>query len=344
MKIGIVTIYESITNLGSFLQAFALKSFLESKGHEVYFIQNKPTLKTGLKCVLKLNPKREFFLRIIKTLKFFEDTKKLKLVAKNDLSQKDFDVLIYGSDEIWNLENKYFADGLFWGEGADTINKIAYAISIGALEDETAKNYTSLTDNIKDFNNIFSRDERTVQFVENITSQKTPLVCDPTILLPLNDYIKPIKLPKEKYLLVYTYGVDKNMQDRIINFARKHNLKIVSPCFWHIWADKIIECSALQFSSLIAGAEYVFTSTFHGAIFTMLNHKKCCILPVREKVSYVVKQFDMQEHLINPNITDEQFEEVITREFNSELFEKKITLWREKSQNMLLEALNCLEK
>ncbi len=344
MKIGIITIYESITNLGSFLQAFALKTFLEKQGHEVYFIQNRFALKTGLKRVLKLNPKREFFLRIIKTAKFFEDTKKLKLVPKKDLVKKDFDVLIYGSDEIWNLENKYFNDGIFWGEGADDISKIAYAVSIGALEDKTAKNHASLTDNIKNFNNIFPRDERTVQFVENITSQKTPLVCDPTILLPLKDYIKPKKLPKEKYLLVYTYGVDKNVQDRIVNFARKHNLKIVSPCFWHIWADKVIECSALQFSSLIAGAEYVFTSTFHGAIFTMLNHKKCCILPVREKVSFVATQFGQQNRLITPDITDEQFEKVITREFDTNLFEKEITLWREKSQNMLLEALNCLEK
>lgn len=344
MKIGIITIYEPITNLGSFLQAFALKTFLEKQGHDVYFIKNMSALKLAAKRVFKINPKREIFLRINKSIRFLSDNKKLKLINKKNINKENFDLLIYGSDEIWNLENQYFADGLFWGENTENINKIGFAVSIGAMEEETAKNHALLTANIKNFNLIFPRDERTLKFVENITNQKCSLVCDPTILLPLEEYIKPIKLPKEKYMLVYTYGVDKYMEERIVNFARKHNLKIVSPCFWHLFADKVIECSALQFSSLIAGAEYVFTSTFHGAIFTMLNHKRCCILPVREKVSYVATQFAQQDRLISHDITDEQFEKVITKEFDTTSFEKEITLWREKSQNMLLEVLKCLGK
>lgn len=44
MKIGIVTIYESITNLGSFLQGYAMKIVLEEMGHEVFFVQKETTL------------------------------------------------------------------------------------------------------------------------------------------------------------------------------------------------------------------------------------------------------------------------------------------------------------
>ena len=65
--------------------------------------------------------------------------------------------------------------------------------------------------------------------------------------------------PKEPYLLVYTYGVDKPLENRIVHFARENNLKIVSPCFWHLWADCVVECSALEFSGLVANANYVFT-------------------------------------------------------------------------------------
>ena len=41
--IGLVTVYR-INNYGSILQAFALKSFLESHGHEVFLVrvQDKP--------------------------------------------------------------------------------------------------------------------------------------------------------------------------------------------------------------------------------------------------------------------------------------------------------------
>lgn len=344
MKIGIITIYESITNLGSFLQAYALKTFLEQQGHNVYFIQNVPTYKPVLKRILRINPKREFFLRISKSIKFIADTKKLKLVSKNNLLKENFDLLIYGSDEIWNLENSYFRDSLFWGGNTKNINKIAYAISIGAMSDETLKNYEHFTNSISDFKYIFPRDEKTYQFAKKYVENELSLVCDPTILLPLNKYIKPARLPKEKYLLVYTYGVNKSMEQRIVNFARKNNLKIVSPCFWHIWADKTVECSALEFSSLIAGAEYVFTSTFHGAIFTLLNHKKCCILPIREKVEYLVNQLGEKERLIDEFCTDEQFEKIMNLPFNVKEFENNIKLLREESQNLLLEAINCLKK
>ena len=44
MKIGIVTVYESITNLGSFLQTYAMKTLLTELGHEVYILQNVKTL------------------------------------------------------------------------------------------------------------------------------------------------------------------------------------------------------------------------------------------------------------------------------------------------------------
>ena len=39
MKIAIVTVYDSIVNYGSFLQAYSLSKVLESKGHEVYFVR-----------------------------------------------------------------------------------------------------------------------------------------------------------------------------------------------------------------------------------------------------------------------------------------------------------------
>jgi len=41
MKIGIITFHWA-TNYGAMLQAFALQTYLESKGNEVYIINYKP--------------------------------------------------------------------------------------------------------------------------------------------------------------------------------------------------------------------------------------------------------------------------------------------------------------
>ena len=83
MKIGIVTIYESITNLGSFLQGYAMKIVLEEMGHEVFFVQKETTLHSIKKCVFKINPKREFLLRCKKASYFYKDVKKLRLIQPN---------------------------------------------------------------------------------------------------------------------------------------------------------------------------------------------------------------------------------------------------------------------
>ena len=344
MKIGIVTIYESITNLGSFLQAYALKTALESLGHDVYLIQNVSTLKTACKAVFKINPKREMFLRVKKAYKFISDVKKVKLMPRGEINTSDLDVLIYGSDEIWNMDNPYFKDDLFWGTDSNKIDKIAYAVSIGAMSEETISQNIQYTKELVNYKNILVRDDRTWEFVKKITGEEPDYVCDPTILVPLESITKSIKLPKEKYMLVYTYGLDEPMIQNVVRYAREHNLKIISPCFWHIWADEIIECSALQFSSLIAGAECVFTSTFHGAIFTLLNHKHCCILPVREKVTDIARRLGEDNHIIPYDCDYDRFSSTMEIEFDDNEFEKRVKEWREKSFKLLKESLECLEK
>ena len=127
----------------------------------------------------------------------------------------------------------------------------------------------------------------------------------------------------------------------ILHFLFAQNLnfsKIVSPCFWHIWADKVIECSALQFSTLMQGAEYVFTTTFHGAVFTLLNHKRCCIYSQRAKVGELVESLGVEKHLLYDTATYEDFKSILSLDFPTEKFENQLIALRDYSQK----ALNSL--
>ena len=336
MKVGIVTIYEPTSNLGSYLQAYALKTVLEEMGHEVWMVQNMSTTKNLSKLIFRLNPKREILLRFKKALHAWKDIKRLSLVDKRKMN--DLDLLVYGSDEIWNIDTVYFSNSFFWGEGAK-IPHIAYAVSVGVAQEDHLGQNQIFIDNVKKFKKILVRDHRTEQILQNIVGEKFNSVCDPTMLVPLSrlsEYIKPIK---EKYLLVYTYGIDQPMIDHIRSFAKQRGLTVVSACFWHIWADRVVECSALQVSTLMKNAEYVFTSTFHGAVFTMLNHKCCCILPVRPKVSEVVERMGVQERLIDKDCDYAVFENTMLKEFDSDAFESTLANYRADSLRQLKEAL-----
>lgn len=344
MKIGIVTIYEPVTNLGSYLQAYALKTVLESWGHEVFFVEKTSRFSTIKKCVLKINPKREFWLRLVKAKRFLKAVKKFKLIPQEKVMEKEFDCLIYGSDEIWNLENPYFRDELYWGIDVENVPKIAYAISMGAMEEGFFEQYPQFIQGILNFERILVRDEHTKNIVSKYVTKPLPRVCDPTFLLPLTFLTEDIRLPKKKYLFVYTYGVERRIENIIKEFAKNEDLIIVSACFWHLWVDKVVQCSPLQMSSLIKGAEYVFTTTFHGAVFTMLNHKKCCILPLREKVRDIVEFMHEEEHIIEADCSYENFSETMRKEFAKDVFERRLKDYREQSVEKLKGALECLGK
>ena len=246
MKIGIITVYEPTTNLGSFLQTYALQEVLKSYGHEVYVIQSHSTRESIAKVVFRVNPKREFLLRLKRAKYAIQDIKRVELINRNNI--KRLDGLVYGSDEIWNLDNLYFQDGLFWGEN-ETLPKIAYAVSVGAVDEKKYARIILFKNSINDFKRILVRDSKTHDIVQKITNISNDMVCDPTMLIPVDRMSESTEPLKYKYLLVYTYGIDAPLINQLKRFAAKHNLKIVSIFFWHIWADQVIECSALQFST-----------------------------------------------------------------------------------------------
>lgn len=339
MKIAIVTVYEPCTNLGSFLQCYALKTYLEGLGHSVVIIQKVPLLKLLSSVIAKINPKRAFLLRFKKCWYTYKDLKNLSIVSKAKWQPNEFDYVIYGSDEIWNLHNKYFADDLFWGINVN-VPKVGYGISVGHMTPEEFRNYPLYTQAVSDFSTILPRDNRTKVMLKDYCNVHDDLVCDPTFLIPIEQLSFPIKIPKDKYILVYTYGLSNHHIAILKQFAYENGLIIISPCFWHIWADKVIECSALQLSTLIAHSEYVFTTTFHGAVFTMLNHKKCCIFSQREKVHDIVSRLGVEQHLIPEDCSINQFRTTINQVFPTGKFEMRLKKLRDSSVAALEKALS----
>ena len=341
MKIGIVTVYDAITNIGSYLQAYSMKTVLEQLGNEVVFIEKEPLWKSITSCALKINPKRAILHRLKRCVNYYFAAKHFSFVNYSNIENEKLDLLLFGSDEIWNLENPYFKDKLFWGKGISSIPKVAYAVSMGSLSQQTINQNINLVNEVNNFKSICVRDMHTQKLVQSICGKCFPVVCDPTFLVSSDIFSFPCKLPKQKYLLVYSYGVDKNLEKKIRNYATTHNLKIVSAFFWHICCDMTITCSPFEFSFLIKNAECVFTSTFHGAVYTMLNKKRCCIFPAREKVADLVYRFGVNENLIDEITSQKQFDLTMDKEFPDSKFDSNLKSIKEESIKQLIEVLKC---
>jgi len=336
MKIAVVTVYDSIVNYGSYLQAFALNRVLEELGHEVYFVRRMPDEKILKRfdalCTEQNRVPRDKIFRTLRQWRrnrrirlekeanryryelFREDWKALRFIEREELKQNGIELLVCGSDEIWNLHNRdvdFDFYSCFWQRN---IQKLAYAVSCGDTSPDELLRTETNRDAIADFDRILPRDDRTQELVNAVYGIGEPLVCDPTILFGYQNYALSDR-GKEygRYLLVYSYRFTKTEKSYILRYAKERKLKIVSPCIRTDFADENVFVSSMEFPSLIANADCVFTSTFHGTIFSLMFAKRFCCLPKLPKVMGLLGQCGALEYVWKDGGTYQCFRELLDR-------------------------------
>ena len=252
------------------------------------------------------------------------------------------DKIILGSDEIWNVKTPAFRREIFYGIGMENVT--TYAVSAGAATLEQLEEYPALVEGIKKINNILVRDVNTKKIVEQITGNVPKMVCDPTFLLPVSAYVSAdqtvVMNQKQKYILIYSYRIKEPLKNNIIKFAKENNLKMVAACMNHDWCDEFVNGSPLKFCEILLAAEYVVTTTFHGTIFSFLNHKKFVVEPFSPKVNDVLEKVGLEDALIEEGISYERFKQALQNgNYDYAAVEEKIAYWRERSLELLKESL-----
>ena len=283
MQIDIVTVYNT-ENCGSVLQAYALKRWLEVHGHHVRFIRRSLKGTPGAATHMIVNCARRLMHMDIRGAKarfrryrsFHQFYADFEIVDPRHVGSED--MIIYGSDTLWNVANRYFASkrDVYWGKTFPEHRKITYAVSIGNTAPELLKE-PYYKDCIDGFSVLSVRDEWTREAVKQLTEREVALTCDPTLLLKKDDYI-PLavkNLEKDRYLLLYYFGdFDRNQQRVIRSYAAERGLKIISFGAERSWCDKRAESSPQNFLTYFAGASCVITNTFHGCVFSVIFEKK----------------------------------------------------------------------
>ena len=327
MKIGIVTVPDS-ANFGSFLQAYALKLVLEKWGHSVVFFRTREQDYLR-KIYVDWKPKKrnlkhpfQFVMKNLngrtKRQKFLEDQELLEISEIQ--AGKKLDLVLLGSDEIWNVCTPVFRKPVFYGEGAWTAPTAAFAVSAGRAGYEDFRQYPDIIERIKRIPEIFVRDQNTMDIVEKITGKCPKLVCDPTFLVPvekIKERYEDQYLTGHRYLAVYLYpgSISKENVRQIRKFAGKEKLALVSVGFCNSWCDYNVNCRPLEFPSVLEGAEAVITGTFHGTIFSVLTHKQFVSISLTPKVKDLLTQLGIDERCADKaGLSAEMLEKKLTKE------------------------------
>lgn len=188
MKIGILTLSAS-DNCGSLLQAYALQEVIKNRYDCKVEILNLETDQS--KEIYELFPKKFYKhpKKSLFTLKFLKSIKRQKLgyaqfrskylnlteiKYKNseELSkiEKNYDILIAGSDQIWNIYMADYSEAFFlpW---KGTAKKISYAASLGAVNKIDDTNAENIKKWLKDFNMVSVREDSGANTLEKLTDK-----------------------------------------------------------------------------------------------------------------------------------------------------------------------------
>lgn len=341
-KICVATVYDA-DNCGAFLQAYALKKYLEKMGYYVshvkyrtrkemkhaYFDYDNITFFSYLKRHLGYSYKN--YLKHKLSLKYFNE------IGENQIDK--YEMMIVGSDELWNVTNGSIKRNIKLSTYKHN-KKIAYAVSCGNSEVEDIMDNEKLYNAIKEFQMILPRDKQTKKVVDKICDVASKQVCDPTLLLTLKDYeqVKNHKKIQEKHMLLYIYGSDRKPQKIILDYCRKNGLKLVSVGIKNSWSDINIACEPLEILQYVNEADVFVTSTFHGTISAILNKKNfACIDLGNRKLNDLLEKLNLTERIVD--LENNNLNEILSTNIDYKKVYKELEKYQKETIEILEEIL-----
>lgn len=376
-------------NYGSMLQAFATQTFLDancipnetfnisvlsdfSKGkrkyyktqlfHLSFYKAKMGMIKLLVRKRISKKLKRNFQLRD-KAFQEFQDkyfylTKAFRSYGElHDFCKENADNVVVGSDQLW-LPVNVVADYYTLNFVPDEVNKIAYATSFGVSS--VPKNLREKYKNfLQRLNHISVREESGKKLVEDLTSSKCSVVCDPTLLLTKTEWEKIIDekpIIEEKYIFCYFLGKAKEHRKFAERLKSLTGCKIISinHCDEYVkysenFADETpYRVGPAEWLNMVAHAEYVCTDSFHGSVFSLIFNKmffpfrrftKKTAFSTNSRLDTLMNVAGLNGRIFSGEETGKEISELIEQKIDYIKVNQALDEYRKKSATFLVGAL-----
>lgn len=281
MKIGVIT-FVNEDNYGAVLQAFAMQVYINQMGEECEFINvslnnyNKNTYRF----IEKIFTSLIFFRKKINFIKF---RKKLSISENKNIDYDKYDVVIIGSDQVWN---PFLTGGelqpVFFGEDFKGI-KIAYACSCGncnVLEGKEKKIFQLL----QNIDYLSVREKSLEEYLNKFINKPIITVLDPVFLLDKSMWkkklIKNFEVKGHKYIFVYILEENPSITAAINELSSVENLEVITLRTKKHYINEYKRypgADPQRFLELLYAAEIIVTNSFHALAFSYIFRKKIAL-------------------------------------------------------------------
>lgn len=303
MKIGLVTIHRS-NNYGALMQVFATQYVLKGYG-DVHIVDYRNSITESSlnnlrfdlsfkgflslgKDLLRLIPR----IKVIKSMnRFIESelnvTRQYSATNIDEIDFEEFDVLVCGSDQIWNPSCVSVGDVLdlnyFLSFGKKNPYKLSLSSSAGSYNYSEEQSY-ELKKCLNSFVGLSCREESLKSYLHELLARSVCHTLDPTLLITSSEWFSIFKYTDDNrfsdlknYILVYTVPKSTELSRAIRLVKEKLGLIVISidqGLYTGRGVDmQIRDASPYEFITLFRNAKFVLTDSFHGLCFS-LNFKK----------------------------------------------------------------------
>lgn len=325
MKIGILT-YHRTNNYGALLQAIATRVYLSRLGHEVYYIDYWPKYHQDMYSVfnttkfrhLSFKGKIRNFLIVLRDhggrkeridafKPFLEEF--IYPFCKPYGDDERYDVVIYGSDQIWRkqegLGNKL--NPVYFGENNVLCDrKVSYAASMGNVNLNDS-DLEMIKTNLSRFELLGVRENNIFNILNNLGLQNVRLTLDPTLLLNAQEWdriLKPRRIIQEPYAVTYQ-NKKAFEQTEIQKECKRRGLRLIVIRNGFVGSQKKDEfaiVSPYDFVSLIKYADFCFMASFHGLVVS-INYKRqfyTSFVTGVDRGKTILKSLGLENHFVEP--------------------------------------------
>jgi hypothetical protein len=292
MKIGIITFQRSV-NYGALMQAWSLSTLLNAHGTQVEVIDYQPAHRHGK--LLRLSRRRPLSRGNLMALRMYWIFRKyihnkLPLSAKQfqtyrelECARCDYDVIVLGSDQIWNpIHNGGLDPAYFAWFAPDRVRRVAYAASIG-MEKMPAPFVEQYSKYLAKLDHISLREGSAAAFTADLIGKPCHNVLDPTLLgldfTPLEELVAA----PSRYVLGFPLQLSTTIQLAIRIAADAMDLPsltVKTTPGKHDYADHSLTPNPGQWLSLLKGADMVITNSFHGVAFCLNYQRPFAVVPI----------------------------------------------------------------
>ena len=290
-SVGVMTFLHN-DNYGSSLQAYALQRVIRELGHECEHIDYLPDKTEKIRNLLRSGNSPKLVLEGIRKREvkadqagarqksdaipaFYSRWMKLTPPCRNaeelKVQSSKFDVLLCGSDQIWNpvwLNEEYF---LTFAEKEK--KKVAYAASLGVSELPKEQKIRKIRRWTDPFDAISVREEEGANLMQKITGKRPEVMPDPVCLLSADEWNEIAEKPPigEAYLLCYFIGENKQYWEKVRQLQQETGLSVlvmpVTAESYRSGYELLDGAGPEKFLGAINNAACFCTDSFHGLAF-----------------------------------------------------------------------------